>query len=147
MKIYLLVIVLFTSVLSFGQEFSAPPPPEIEISADKKKLVDELIKVTNFENYVTIYCTLLINQFAIQNNWDEKKKQDILNSNFKFFNRTLYYNFKDFSKENLMEIIKSFKTLNKNREPDQFYFPDNYETQIELMQFVSEVIMGKYKLE
>ena len=51
MKKCILILTLCLSYVIVAQELTAPPPPKIEISADKKSLVDELIKVTNFENY------------------------------------------------------------------------------------------------
>ena len=108
MKNTLFIITLFIGSFSYAQ---VPPPlPQIEITSDKKKLIDELIRVTNFENYVYNYCKSIISQYARQNNWDDKKTQKILeNSNYKYFNQVLYYTFKNDSDETMIYIVVQSK--------------------------------------
>ncbi|AZA99978.1 hypothetical protein EG359_10275 [Chryseobacterium joostei] len=147
MKNILLLLTFFVTSFTFAQEFTPPPPPKIEIAADKKVLVDELIKVTNFENYVYNYCKSIISQYAQQNKWDDSKTQQILeNSNFKYFNQMLYYTFKDDSKEDLKDLIKSFKQINQKRKPDQFLIPNNFQIQKDLIEFTINVMQGQYIL-
>ncbi|MDR6546702.1 hypothetical protein J2810_002762 [Chryseobacterium rhizosphaerae] len=144
MKNIVLLISLFVTSFLSAQELLPPPPPEIEITAEKKALVDELIKVTNFEKYVNSYCKPIVLEYAKQNNWDDNKTKQILeNSNFKFFNRILYYTFKDDSKENLKELIKSFKQINQKRKPDEFLIPNNFQMQKDMTQFISGLIQGQ----
>lgn len=138
----LIFSLIVTSFLS-AQEL-LPPPPEVEIITEKKALVDELIKVTNFEKYVYNYCQPIVLEYAKQNNWEENKTKQILeNSNFKFFNRILYYTFKDDSKENLKDLIKSFKQINQKRKPDEFLIPNNFQMQKDMIQFISDLIQGQ----
>ena len=142
-----ILLILFFFICPFVEAQLPPPPPEIEISSDKKLLVDELIKVTNFENYVYNYCNSIILQYAQQNKWDEKKTQQILeDSNFKYFNRVLYYTFKDDSTENLKNLITTFKKVNSKRLPDQYLIPNNFDIQKELVLFIIDVVQGKYLL-
>lgn len=121
MKNIFFILTFFISSFTIAQEFTPPPPPKIDIAPEKKILVDELIKVTNFENYVYNYCKSIILQYAQQNKWDDSKTKQILeNSNFKYFNQMFYYTFKDDSKENLKELIKSFKQINQKENQMNF---------------------------
>ncbi|WP_288435439.1 hypothetical protein [Chryseobacterium culicis] len=147
MKKYLFIMTFCISSFVLAQEFTPPPPPKIEITPDKKVLVDELIKVTNFENYVYNYCKSIILQYAQQNKWDDDKTQQILeNSNFKYFNQMFYYTFKDDSKENLKDLVKSFKQINQKRKPDEFLIPNDFQIQKDLIQFTINVMQGQYLL-
>lgn len=147
MKNILLLLTFFVTSFTLAQEFTSPPPPKIEIATDKKVLVDELIKVTNFENYVYNYCKSIISQYAQQDKWEDSKTQQILeNSNFKYFNQMLYYTFKDDSKEDLKNLIKSFKQINQKRTPDQFLIPNDFQIQKDLIQFTINVMQGQYLL-
>lgn len=146
MKNILVILSFLASSFSFAQV--APPPPQVEISADKKILVDELIKVTNFENYVYNYCKSIILEYSKQNNWDDKKTQQILeNSNFKYFNQMLYYTFKDDSKEDIKSLISTFKKVNQRREPDQYLIPNDFQIQKDLVQFTIRVMQGQFLLD
>ena len=147
MKKCILILTLCLSYVIVAQELTAPPPPKIEISADKKSLVDELIKVTNFENYVYNYSKSIILQYAQQNKWDDSKTKQILeNSNFKYFNQMLYYTFKDDSKDDLKELIKSFKLIIQKRKPDDFLIPTDFQIQKDLIQFTINVMQGQFLL-
>lgn len=147
MKNIVLILIFCTSSFVIAQELAPPPPPKVEITADKKVLVDELIKVTNFENYVYNYCKSIISQYAQQNKWEGNKTKQILeNSNFKYFNQMLYYTFKDDSRNDLKELIKSFKLINQKRKPDDFLIPNDFQIQKDLIQFTINVMQGKYLL-
>jgi hypothetical protein len=147
MKQIFFILAFCVSSFAIAQELAPPPPPQIEIIADKKVLVDELIKVTNFENYVYNYCKSIILQYAQQNKWNDEKTQEILkNSNFKYFNQMLYYTFKDDSKENLKDLIKSFRQINQKRNPDQFLIPNDFQIQKDLIQFTINVMQGQFLL-
>ena len=74
-NILITLFIFFASILSAQ---IAPPPPQVEIKPEKKILVDELIKTTNFQNYVYNYCKSIISQYAKQNKWDDKKTQNII---------------------------------------------------------------------
>lgn len=126
----------------------SPPPPQVEISADKKALVDELIKTTNFEKYVYNYCKSIILQYAKQNKWDDKKTQNIIeNSNYKYFDQIIYYTFKDDSNEDLKGLIVSFKQINKKRNSEDFLVPNNFQIQRELVQFTIKIMQGQFLLK
>ena len=146
MKNIFFALVFCTSSFAIAQELD-PPPPQVEISADKKALVDELIKVTNFENYVYNYCKSIISQYAQQNKWDNNKTKQILeNSNFKYFNQMLYYTFKEDSKADLIDLLKSFKQINQKRKSDEFLIPNDFQIQRDLIQFTINVMQGQFLL-
>lgn len=113
MKNILLLLTFFATSFTFAQ---APPPPSMP-TEDNKILIDELIKVTEFENYFNSYCKDKIEQAAKEKNWDDKKKQEIIESiDFKrFATNTIYNNFARNTKEDLEEIISLIKKLNQKR--------------------------------
>lgn len=145
MKNILITIFIFSASLISAQ--TAPPPPQVEIKPEKKILIDELIKATNFEKYVYDYCKSIILQYAKQNKWDDKKTQNIIeNSNYKYFNQILYYTFKDDSSEDLKSLISSFKQINKKRNTEDLLVPDNFQIQRELVQFTIKIMQGQFLL-
>ncbi|UOU98177.1 hypothetical protein MUU74_17035 [Chryseobacterium daecheongense] len=112
MKNIVLLLTFFATSFVFAQ---APPPPSMP-TADNEKLINELIKVTEFENYFTNYCKNKVEQTAKENNWDDKKKQEIINSiNFGSFTNTIYNVFARNTKEDLEETISLLKKLNQKR--------------------------------
>ena len=123
----------------------APPPPSIP-PADNKVLIDELIRVTEFENYFNNYCKTKVEQTAKENNWDEKKKQEIIESiKFKYFYHSIYNAFASENKETLNNAIALFKNIN-NKKSDSFlkFVPINPMMQYNLEGFTSSLIKGNY---
>ncbi len=113
MKNIVLLLTFFIASLTFAQ--TAPPPPSMP-TADNKILIDELIKVTEFENYFTNYCKNKVEQAAKESNWDDKKKQELINSiNFGSFTNTIYNVFARNTKEDLEDTISLLKKLNQKR--------------------------------
>ncbi len=114
MKNILIFFSILTISLVSGQ---LPPPPPSMPTADKAILIDELIKVTKFENYFNSYCKNKVEQKAKENNWDEKKKQEIIKSiRFETFAKNTIYNvFSRNTKEDLEETIILLKKLNQKR--------------------------------
>ncbi|MFS4431772.1 hypothetical protein [Chryseobacterium sp. S90] len=111
------IIVLF-SLCSISIIFAqvGPPPPSMP-TKENEVLINELIKVTEFENYFYSYCKNKVEQVAKENNWDDKKKQEIIKSiNFeRFKTNTIYNNFARNTKEDLEEAITLLKKLNQKR--------------------------------
>lgn len=113
MKNILLLLTFFVTSFTLAQ---APPLPSMPTD-DNKILIDELIKVTEFESYFNNYCKNKIDQAAKENNWDDKKRQEIIRSiNFeRFETNTIYNNFARNTKEDLEETISLIKKLNQKR--------------------------------
>ncbi|ASW74631.1 hypothetical protein IQ37_04470 [Chryseobacterium piperi] len=141
MKKIILSSLLLTASFTLAQELDPPPPatPTVE----NKIFIDELIKVTNFEKYFYNYCKNKIEQTAKENNWDEKKKQEIIKSiHFEQFNNTIYNTFALYSKEELMNITGLFKSLNNKSYPQ--LVPMSYVIQHNLEGFVIDLAQGDY---
>lgn len=113
MKNILFILTFFISSFALAQ---APPPPSMP-TKENEVLINELIRVTEFENYFTGYCKNKIDQAAKENNWDDKKRQEIIKSiNFeRFATNTIYNNFARNTKEDLEEIVSLIKKLNQKR--------------------------------
>lgn len=112
MKNILIFFSLFT--ISFFSAQIGPPPPSMP-TTNNAILIDELIKVTEFENYFNSYCKNKVEQKAKESNWDESKKREIIKSiNFeRFATNTIYNNFARTSKKDLESTIQIFRMLNK----------------------------------
>jgi hypothetical protein len=142
MKNILLLLTFFVTSFAFAQ---APPPPSMPTD-DNKVLIDELIKVTEFENYFTEYCKNKIEQSAKDNNWDDKKKQEIIKSiDFSIFTDTIYNNFTRNTKEDLEETIALLQKINKNRNLSSTKFiVTNLMMQNNLEGYVKALLRGDY---
>ncbi|MDO3427293.1 hypothetical protein QWT87_20645 [Chryseobacterium sp. APV1] len=142
MKNILLLLTFFISSVAFAQ---APPPPSMP-TADKQILIDELIKVTEFENYFNSYCKNKVEQTAKENNWDDKKKQEIIKSiHFSQFTDTIYNNFARNTKEDLEETISLIKKLNQKRNLSSTkLIVSNFMIQNNLEGYVRSLLRGDY---
>ncbi|MGC4129791.1 MAG: hypothetical protein QM564_09595 [Bergeyella sp.] len=112
MKNFITAFLLFITISVFAQN---PPPPSMP-AEDNKILIDKLIKVTEFENYFNNYCKNKVEQTAKENNWDEKKKQEIIKSiDFENFTNTIYNVFSRNTKNDLEDTITLLEKLNQKR--------------------------------
>jgi hypothetical protein len=144
MKQIFFILAFCVSSFAIAQELA--PPPVAVPNADNKILIDELIKVTEFENYFYNYCKNKVEQVAKENNWDEKKKQEIIESiKFKYFDHSIYNAFASENKETLNNAIALFKNIN-NKKSDSFlkFVPINPMMQYNLEGFTSSLIKGNY---
>lgn len=143
MKNILYILFFCISSVLFAQ---SPPPPSIP-TVDNKILIDELITVTEFENYFNNYCKSKVEQTAKENNWDDKKKQEIINSiKFKYFADTIYNAFASDSVKNLQLTIRLFTELNATRSTMTKLVPINPMIQYNIEGFVKSLLQGKYIL-
>jgi hypothetical protein len=114
MKNILTILSFFLFSFIWAQEVS--PPSTSQPSVNKKIHIDELIKITEFENYFNDYCKRKIEEIAKKKNWDDEKKQKVVNSiNFNFYKNSIYNAFSFDSEENLKSIVELFKKINKDR--------------------------------
>ncbi|MGH1518678.1 hypothetical protein [Chryseobacterium sp. JK1] len=129
--------------LVHAQEVS---PPSIKPSNTNAVIVDEIIKITDFENYFTEYCKRKINQKAKEGAWEKNKTNRIIQSvNFKYYKPSIYNAFAFDTEENLKETLELFKRLNENRQHSMSkIFPFDALLQYNLEGYVQMVIDGKY---
>ena len=113
MKRILIFLFLFVIHFSFAQ--ISPPAPSMPTESDRI-LIDELIKVSELENYFNNYCKYKIDQKAKEFNWSEQKREKVIESvNFEEYTNTIYNVFALNTKEDLENIIELIKKLNKKR--------------------------------
>ncbi|MFC4685416.1 hypothetical protein ACFO4P_00515 [Epilithonimonas pallida] len=145
MKKNIAFFLLFMSIINFAQ---TPPPPEVEITPDKKILVDQLIEITHFEEYIKSYCIDVIQQVAQANNWSDQQKDEISNSNFKFFNRSIYYYFIKTPNTDITNLIKAYKKINsaQSSKKQNLLIPFSTGIRKDLEFFILDVLKGLYKL-
>jgi hypothetical protein len=119
------------------------PPPMAMPTENNKVLIDEVIKVTNYDTYFRDYCLKRVNQHATVNNWTTKKKEQVIKSiDFKSFSSTVYNQYAFHSTEELKKLIELFKELNKNKVQKLIVTSEMVQGNLEL--FVQSVIEGKY---
>lgn len=142
MKNILLLLTFFVTSFALAQ---APPPPSMP-TEHNKILINELIKVTDFENYFNNYCKNKVEQTAKENNWDYKKKQEIIKSiRFNEFTDNIYNNFARNTKEDLEEIITLIKKLNQKRNLSSTkLIVSNLMIQNNLEGYVKSLLRGDY---
>lgn len=142
MKNILFIMIFCVSSLVIAQ---APPPPSIP-TADNKVLIDELIRVTEFENYFNNYCKTKVEQTAKENNWDEKKKQEISDSiDFSRFTNTIYNVFARNTKEDLEDTINLLTKLNQKRNlTSSKLIISNFMMQNNLEGYIKALLKGDY---
>lgn len=119
------------------------PPPMAMPTENNKVLIDEVIRVTNYETYFREYCLEKIKQYATEHKWTANKKEEIIKSiDFKYFNSTVYNQYAFHSTEDLKRLIELFKALNKNKVQKLVVTSDIVQRNLEL--FTQSVIEGKY---
>ncbi|WP_265131037.1 hypothetical protein [Chryseobacterium oranimense] len=128
-----------------AQEIS-PPPITASTSQTKSIIIDEIITVTDFENYFNEYCKRKIDQKAKEDSWDKNKTNKTIQSvDFKFYRPSIYNAFAFDNEENLKEILELFKKVNTNRQHSMSkLFPFDALMQYNLEGYVQMVIDGKY---
>lgn len=142
MKNIVFILSLFITPFLSAQE--ASPPLPVTPTTENRILIDELIKVTGYEKYVNDYCIDKISQAAQDNNWDEKKKQEITKSiHFEQFTDIIYNTFALYSKEELQNLIKAFERINQNKQSIKL-IPISDTIQHNLEGFATDLIKGDY---
>ncbi|MDY0931653.1 hypothetical protein [Chryseobacterium sp. CFBP8996] len=145
MKQIFLFFVLCTFSLFKAQDLTSPPPT-VSNTIKNNRIIDEIIKVTEFENYFVQYCERKIKMEATKAVWDEKKTKRIIQSvNFKFYKPSIYNAFSFDSEKNLTDILELFKKVNQNRDHSMSkLFPFDALLQYNLEGYVQMVIDEKY---
>ncbi|BFO64688.1 hypothetical protein [Chryseobacterium sp. KCF3-3] len=142
MKKIIITFSLFIASFTFAQE-TAPPPPSMP-TVENKIVIDNLIKTAGFEKYIYSYCLEKIEQAAKENNWNEKKTQEIIKSiHFNQFKDTIYNTFSLYSKEDLISLVKLFEKLNHNKKNINL-IPISDTIQHNLEGFATDLIKGDY---
>ena len=120
------------------------PPPPSKPTKENEILIKKLIQVTNYEKYVSEYCTTKVSKFAREHNWTENKEVSIIQSiKFKYFDDTIYNVLSFYSSDDLKDLISVFERFNKNRKHDNLIIINGM-IQSNLDLFVESVIEGKY---
>jgi hypothetical protein len=132
------VLFVFVSNAQDGPPAIAMPTGENEV------LIDELIKVTDFERHFKDYCTKRVNDYAKQKNVDSKRVNQMLGSvSLKHFNVTLYNEFSSYSKDQLKRMIELFKKINEGNTHKLSIMSSLI--QINLDYFVQSIIESEYE--
>lgn len=131
MKIILLISFLFFRVISFSQD---SPPPMLMPSEENKKLIVELVKVTDYENYFVEYCTKHIEKSGVEKGLSKEKILKSKNRiNFvEFLEYTVFNQFAVYSSEELREMIALCKKLKKKNHSNVFFTSGDLQSNLEL---------------
>lgn len=122
MKNTVLLLFVLLCKISFCQ---GSPPPALEATPENKKLIIELMTVTDYESYFIDYCMKKIEAIGTEKKLSTEKILKYKNKvNFnQFMNKTIFNLFAIYSKEELQEMITLSKKLNsKNKNYSDIFF-------------------------
>lgn len=131
MKIHILRELFFISLLLFTNNAisQGPPPPEDTPTEENMPLVQEIIKITQYEKFYNDYCRKRINQKAIEEDWSEERKKKVLSYvDFDSYKSTIENAFAQYSHEQLSTYLNGIKELNKNKLGGDFIVPTTWIT-------------------
>lgn len=129
------LFLLFTFLIS-NHSFSQGLEPEMQVSAENKTLIIELMEVSKFETYFTQYCNNRIDFIGKEKG---VTKEEIAtykkNIDYKsFLDYTVFNQFAIYTSEELKEMIALCKKLNANKKFNQVFFSTpGLESNLELM--------------
>ena len=111
MKKVTLLLIIFFSIFSFAQEL---PPPVAMPKGNQEKLIDELIKVSNYKealiNYSRVYFWGEQYKNGKRNYSNEEIDEVLKNFNFEKFKKgSIYNSFSFISEKKLMSLIEFYK--------------------------------------
>lgn len=131
MKTILLISFFFIGINSFAQD---SPPPMLLPTAENKKLIVELMKVTDYENYFINYCMQHIETIGSKRGMSAEKILACKNKvNWKdFFDFTICNQFAIYTSEELLEMIKLCKKLNAREYFGVFFSSESMQSNLEL---------------
>ena len=141
MKKTLLLLLILFSVKIFSQQ---NPPPVAAPTADNKVLIDELIKVTEYENFFKQYCLMKIRRVSYEQKWTEEYKKDVIESiNFKYYLGTIYNAFSFTEKKDLQRMVDFYKEINKTARHHKYVITNEMMAN-NLEGFADSLVKGKY---
>lgn len=141
MKKTLYLILILISVNIYSQQ---NPPPVAQPNSENKILIDELIKVTDYENFFKQYCLMKIRRVSYEQKWTEDYKKDVTESiKFKYYIDTIYNAFSFTDKTELLNIINLYKEVNKNAKHHKYVITNEMMAN-NLEGFADSLVKGKY---
>ena len=141
MKRTLLLILLLISVKIYSQQ---NPPPVATPTRDNKVLIDELIKVTEYENFFKQYCLMKIRRVSYEQKWTDEYKKNVTESiDFKYYLGTIYNAFSFTDKKELQTMIDFYREINKTAKHHK-YLITNEMMANNLEGFADSLVNGKY---
>ena len=139
-KLFYLFLILI-SIKIYSQQ---SPPPIAKPTSDNKVLIDELIKVTEYENFFTQYCLMKIRRVSYAEKWTEQYKKDVTESiKFKYYIDTIYNAFSFTDKNDLLKMIAFYKDVNKNAKHHKYVITNEMMAN-NLEGFADSLVKGKY---
>lgn len=138
------IIYLFLILISFKIYAQQSPPPVAKPTENNKVLIDELIKVTEYENFFKQYCLMKIRRVAYEQKWTEEYKKEVTESiNFKYYIDTIYNAFSFTDKKDLIKMINFYKDINKNAKFHKYVITNEMMAN-NLEGFADSLVKGKY---
>ncbi|MFV0210130.1 hypothetical protein OBK13_13165 [Empedobacter falsenii] len=139
-KLFYLFLVLI-SINTYSQQ---NPPPVAKPTSDNKVLIDELIKVTEYENFFKQYCLMKIRRVSYTEKWTEEYKKDVIESiKFKYYIDTIYNAFSFTDKNDLLKMINFYRDVNKNAKHHKYVITNEMMAN-NLEGFADSLVKGKY---
>ena len=137
--IYLILILISTTIYS-----QQNPPAPAKPNSENKILIDELIKVTDYENFFNQYCLMKIRRVSYEQKWTEEFKKDVIESiKFKYYLDTIYNAFSFTDRNELQKMIDFYKEVNKNAKNHKYVITNEMMAN-NLEGFADSLVKGKY---
>jgi len=140
MKKTFYILLLFISLKAFAQ---VAPPPSAYPPQQNKVLIDKLVEIVGFKNYILNYCIDRIDLAARLEKWDENKKKEIIKSiHLEEMDDAIYNSFSNYTKEELQILIDSFSKMEPKRKSKLVPMPSILNVRME--GFSKSLIKGDY---
>ena len=141
MKRTLLLFLLLISINVCSQQ---NPPPVAAPTEDNKILIDELIKVTEYENFFKQYCLMKIRRVSYEQKWTDEYKKTVTESiDFKYYLGTIYNAFSFTDKKDLQRMIDFYREINKTAKHHKYVITNEMMAN-NLEGFADSLVKGKY---
>ncbi|MBC7556338.1 MAG: hypothetical protein H7195_05200 [Chryseobacterium sp.] len=139
MKKSLYILGIFFTLKCFAQA----PPPSAHPTEQNKMLIDKLVEIVDFENYINNYCIYRINLAARLEKWDDNKKNQIIKSiHLEVIDNLFYNSFSNYKSDELQLLIDTFSKIDTKRKG--VVVPMPLILNIRMEGFSKSVIKGDY---
>lgn len=138
-----LALLLFVIIPTFC--FSQTAAPKVAMPTQQNKIIiDKIIEVAHYKNYVIDFCLATINEAASAEKWNDQKTVETTESiNFKNFKDAVYNMFAFYNEIELETLLKTYQKDTTYQTTNVMIANDALGFNLEI--FANDVVRGKYK--
>lgn len=120
-------------------------PPGFVPAAENTRLIDSLIKVTNYKAFFMKYCSDRVDDYANANNWSRSQKENILKSiSFNNVSGMIHNGFGGYSTDDLKKLLDVITLINKKSTDWNKLSLVNYMVARNIDIYIDNIINGKF---